>query len=127
MAPSPTEHRASALELLDRSRQYGYTSPARLALVAEAQVEATLALSAAPRFIVPELPAEEVEKLAAGRLMVLPDTPVPAFGDTEAAQALMNAGATPPPEKPAPKRRTRKPKTEAAPAAEEAATEEASA
>lgn len=117
MAPSPTEHRAIALELLDRSRQYGYTSPARSTLLAEAQVEATLALSAAPRLIVPELPAEEVEKLATGRLIAVPETPIPAYGDIEGAQALTNAGATPPPgpAKPATKRRTRKPKAEAAP------------
>jgi len=127
MAPSPEEHRALALELFDRSRQYGYTSPARSIMIAEAQVQATLALSATPRLIVPELPAEEVEKLSQGRLIALPETPIPAPGDIEAAQALMDAGATPPPAKAAPKRRTRKPKAEPAPEAAPATSEEASA
>jgi len=127
MANTPEEHRAEALELLDISRNYNFASPARSIMVAEAQVHATLALSATPRLIVPELPAEEVEKLSQGRLIVLPETPIPAPGDLEAANALMEAGATPPPVKAAPKRRTRKPKAEPAPEAAPATTEEASA
>lgn len=43
---TPAQHRAKAEDLLDRSANQGIASPGRLALLAEAQVHATLALSA---------------------------------------------------------------------------------
>jgi hypothetical protein len=95
MALTQQEHRALALDLLARSSNYGYSSPARAATIAEAQVHATLALSADSA--------------------VEPPTPLAAVPEAEETA------------KPAPKRRTRKAKAEAAPAAEEAASEEASA
>ena len=114
MAQTPEEHRASALELLGRSRQYGYTSPARSALVAEAQVQATLALSAAPRLIVPEgdLDLKDFEPSTA-RLFSIPEPEqaIPA-AHAEKAEELRAAHMAPAEEKPAPKRRTRKPKAE---------------
>lgn len=80
MAPSKQEHRSAALTALERSTQYGYTSPARSVMLAEAQVHATLALSADST--------------------VEPPTPLTAVPEAEEAA------------KPAPKRRTRKPKAE---------------
>ena len=102
MAPSPEEHRAIALELLDRSRQYGYTSPARSTLLAEAQVEATLALFIpAPKMIFGTTSDESgTFEPSTARLLV---TDSPEAPDTE----------PPAPAKPATKRRTRKPKPEA--------------
>ncbi|WVX87972.1 hypothetical protein SEA_SNEK_52 [Arthrobacter phage Snek] len=53
-APTASEHREAALGLLEASARYAPNSPARLAALAEAQLHATLALSAPAEILVPE-------------------------------------------------------------------------
>lgn len=100
---SPTEHHETAVSLLSQASAYAVNCPARAATLAEAQVHATLALFVpAPRLILgSEVDESAAFEPSASRLIALPE-------DAPVVEVVELA-------KPAPKRRTRKPKAEPAP------------
>ncbi|UDL14654.1 hypothetical protein SEA_KEALII_48 [Arthrobacter phage KeAlii] len=78
---SHEHHRSTAEELLQKAQSYGPSAAARLSVLAEAQVHATLALSAPPqpiRYMTGAEPTEEdLKRVAAGFAVDQPE-PAPA-------------------------------------------------
>ncbi len=101
---SPTEHYETAVSLLSQASTYAVNSPARAATLAEAEVHATLALFVpAPKMIFGTTVEEPVTFEPSTARLLVTESPESSFTEP------------PTPAKPAPKRRTRKPKAEPVP------------
>lgn len=95
---SPEHHRTTVDDLLAKAKGYGPSAPARLAVLAEAQIHATLYLAELTAAIAAPV------KIQLGAEQIVPESFQPSPGPI-----FVHDDGTPVPEAPAPaKRRTRK-------------------